>query len=245
MGQATFTFKKFTIKQDQCAMKVSTDACVFGAWAAQKIYHLNLPCPRILDIGTGTGLLSLMTAQQLTKFDITAIEIDWAAAMQAKENIEKSPWNTSIHLIHADIKNYFDHKCFDIIISNPPFFERDLPANSPAKNQAFHDSSLTLADLMMASRTLLKTMGHLYLILPASRKNDLERSCESLDFVVTACCSIKPSEYKSVSRILVECRKRVEANTTVRDDSLLVIQGQHNGYSEDASKLLKDYYLNL
>lgn len=131
----------------------------FGAWAAQKIAKLSLSSPRILDIGTGTGLLSLMIAQQLTDFSITAIEIDEAAALQAKDNFNKSPWSEHLFLKKADINLYSNEKQFDVIISNPPFYERDLRANSPAKNQAFHDSSLTLSTLLIASLKLFETTG--------------------------------------------------------------------------------------
>ena len=245
MGNTTFTFKQFTVKQDQCAMKVSTDACVFGAWAVQRMLEQNVSSARILDIGTGTGLLSLMVAQQLKSGLITAIEIEEAAAKQARENFNNSPWGERISLIQGDIKQQEDKESFDVIISNPPFFEGDLPANSTAKNQAFHDKSLTLAELLNASFKKLKATGCLYFILPAHRKNDLESSCDLIGYTITACCSVKPSQNKSISRILIECKKKNEPNTTIIKNTSLVIQGEPMGYSTDVRLLLKDYYLYL
>jgi tRNA1Val (adenine37-N6)-methyltransferase len=245
MGNTTFTFKQFTVKQDQCAMKVSTDACVFGAWAVQRMLEQNVSSARILDIGTGTGLLSLMVAQQLKSGLITAIEIEEAAAKQARENFNNSPWGERISLIQGDIKQQEDKDSFDVIISNPPFFEGDLPANSTAKNQAFHDKSLTLAELLNASFKKLKATGCLYFILPAHRKNDLEFSCDLIGYTITACCSVKPSQNKSISRILIECKKKNEPNTTIIKNTSLVIQGESMGYSTDVHLLLKDYYLYL
>jgi tRNA1Val (adenine37-N6)-methyltransferase len=245
MGQATFTCKQFAVKQDQCAMKVSTDACIFGAWAAQKITKLSLSSPRILDIGTGTGLLSLMIAQQITNFSITAIEIDEAAALQAKENFNKSPWNEHLHLKQADINFFSTDTQFDVIISNPPFYERDLLANTPAKNQAFHDSSLTLSTLLIASLKLLKPQGYIFLILPMTRKEDLVKYCLSMGISITTCCEVKPSPHKRISRILVECRKEKEVHPMKNLTTSLVIQGNNNGYSPEAFALLKDYYLHL
>ena len=245
MGQATFTCKQFAVKQDQCAMKVSTDACIFGAWAAQKIAKLSLSSPRILDIGTGTGLLSLIIAQQLTDFSITAIEIDEAAALQAKDNFNKSPWSEHLFLKKADINLYSNDKQFDVIISNPPFYERDLRANSPAKNQAFHDSSLTLSTLLIASLKLLKPQGYIFLILPITRKEDLLKYCLSMGISITTCCEVKPSPHKRISRILVECRIEREISPKNIHTTSLVIQGTNNGYSPEAFALLKDYYLHL
>jgi tRNA1Val (adenine37-N6)-methyltransferase len=222
MGQATFTCKQFAVKQDQCAMKVSTDACIFGAWAAQKIAKLSLSSPRIL-----------------------AIEIDEAAALQAKDNFNKSPWSEHLFLKKADINLYSNEKQFDVIISNPPFYERDLRANSPAKNQAFHDSSLTLSTLLIASLKLLKPQGYIFLILPITRKEDLVKYCLSMGISITTCCEVKPSPHKRISRILVECRIEREISPKNIHTTSLVIQGTNNGYSPEAFALLKDYYLHL
>ncbi|MBM3414544.1 MAG: methyltransferase [Bacteroidetes bacterium] len=245
MGQATFTCKQFSVKQDQCAMKVSTDACIFGAWVAQKIVESGLPSPRILDIGTGTGLLSLMTAQQLTSCTITAMEIDEAAAQQATENIQHSPWCKNIQVQQGDIKQYDDQYGFDVIISNPPFFERDLLANSRAKNLAFHDTSLTLPELLMASCRLLNATGYIFLLLPVSRKNELVKDCESLHLCITDCCYVRPGPNKIISRILVVCRRNNGSSTPACKQTDLIVQGDHNDYSPDAISLLKDYYLYL
>lgn len=245
MGNTTFTFKQFTIKQDRCAMKVSTDACVFGAWAVQRMLEQKVSSVRILDIGTGTGLLSLMVAQQLKSGLITAIEIEEAAAKQARENFNNSLWGERISLIQGDIKQQEDKESYDVVISNPPFFEGDLPANSTAKNQAFHDKSLTLAELLNACFKKLKATGYLYLILPAHRKNDLESTCDFIGFTITACCSVKSSDNKSISRIFIECKKKNELNKTIIENTSLVIQGDSMGYSSEVHLLLKDYYLYL
>ncbi|MBM3412521.1 MAG: methyltransferase [Bacteroidetes bacterium] len=245
MGQSTFTFKQFSIKQDQCAMKVSTDACIFGAWVAQKIVGSSLPSPRILDIGAGTGLLSLMAAQLLVNCTITAIEIDEAAARQAKENVELSPWRKKIQVLQADIKQYDDQNGFDIIVSNPPFFERDLLANSRAKNLAFHDTSLTLSELLLTSSRLLNTAGYIFLLLPLSRKNDLVKNCELLQLSITECCYVRPYPHKMISRILVKCRRNNGSTSSSYKESDLIVQGDPNNYSPQAISLLKDFYLYM
>src|SRR5882724_12429409 len=122
MSNHFFQFKQFTIHQDHCAMKVTTDASLFGAWAEESVRSREPGVRNILDIGTGTGLLSLMLAQRINA-DIDAIEIDEAAAEQAIENTEASAWKERITVINADAKNYSFPKKYDCIISNPPFYE--------------------------------------------------------------------------------------------------------------------------
>src|ERR1700742_2843872 len=125
MPNPYFQFKQFTVWQDQCAMKVCTDACILGAWFSAKLPSYSMA----LDIGSGTGLLMLMLAQQ-HKGEIHGIELDLPAFRQLKENKEKSPWNDILKVFPGDIRTFRFPQRFDFIIINPPFFEGDLPAAS-------------------------------------------------------------------------------------------------------------------
>ncbi|HLO81883.1 MAG TPA: methyltransferase, partial [Chitinophagaceae bacterium] len=132
-----FEFKQFTIWQSKCSQKVSTDACLFGAWTAK---HCR-PAVNILDIGAGTGLLMLMMAQQHEAL-IDGIEIEKDCAGQMRENLLSSPWKERLNGIEADVKIHPFEKKYDLIISNPPFYEKQLQAADTSKNLAWHSSEL-------------------------------------------------------------------------------------------------------
>ena len=147
-------------------MKVCTDACLFGAYVADQVK--TKAANNILDIGTGTGLLSLMLAQRVPAL-IDAVEIDEAAYQQAKENFEQSPWKERLFAFNTDVTKFETEKKYDCIISNPPFFENDLKSNDSNKNNAKHDTSLSLDKLLQVVKKLLNDDGIFAVLLPYHR----------------------------------------------------------------------------
>src|ERR1700709_822606 len=143
MSNPYFQFKQFTIYQDRSAMKVCTDACILGAWFAQKAPAYS----RVLDIGSGTGLLMLMLAQK-HKGEIKGIELDLAAYRQLRDNIGLSPWKSMLKVFPGDVRSFSFPDKFDFIITNPPFFEGDLLSASDSANLAKHSKELTLIQLL-------------------------------------------------------------------------------------------------
>jgi tRNA1Val (adenine37-N6)-methyltransferase len=178
MANPYFKFKSFVIYHDKTAMKVTTDACLFGAWCASEISKLETEGKKALDIGAGNGLLSLMVAQK-TKLNIDAVEIEDSAARQAAENIISATFEHAIKIHHNDIIN-FAPGGYDFIISNPPFYEHDLKSDSSIKNTAHHSSNLTLEQLMEIIKIKLNQQGKFYLLLPLSRKNNIELLLKSI-----------------------------------------------------------------
>ncbi|MEM7659991.1 MAG: methyltransferase [Bacteroidota bacterium] len=158
MGKPYFRFKEFAIRQDRCAMKVGTDGILLGAWA-----KVNA-AKRILDIGTGTGLLSLMVAQRNAQAHIVGIEIDPAAAQQAQENVSQSPWCDRIEIRAEAIQQH--RGTYEAILCNPPFFRNGQTRNSPSVAQARHTTALSHQSLIHAVKRSLAPRGQFSLLLP-------------------------------------------------------------------------------
>lgn len=240
MGNTWFQFKNFIIHQDKCAMKVTTDACLFGAWCANDI--TNFPYIKYaLDIGTGTGLLSLMIAQK-NSFKIDAVEIDTDAATQAAVNFEKSNYSSQINIIHTDILRFSESRKYDYIFSNPPFYEYQLQSPVAAKNKAHHDSGLQLHQLLQFIQLNLTDSGIAHLLLPFYRKEELVATCRQYTLYIGNIVTVKPVDNKPAFRIFVSLQRN---NQFPFSEEELVIKTSNNQYSQSAQQLLSGYYLHL
>ena len=161
MANGYFQFKQFTVHQQHCAMRVGTDGTLLGAWAQAS----DGAC-RILDIGTGTGLIALMMAQRYPQAMVTAIDIDDGAVRQAKENVSSSPFADRINVIKADVLTFEDMEKYDSIVCNPPFFEDSLTCPDPQRTEARHTVTLGYRQLMKSAFRLLKDDGRFSVIIP-------------------------------------------------------------------------------
>lgn len=239
MSNTYFSFKQFTIHQDRCAMKVCTDACLFGAWVADKI-GTDTSTRNILDIGTGTGLLSLMLAQK-TNAAIEAAELDKEAALQAAENFSASPWKERLQVFETGIHDFNPAKQYDCIISNPPFFEDDLRSENAAKNAAKHDTTLTLDELIRQVKRLLKEDGTACILVPFHRTAYLEKLVTDNGFFIHEKLLVKQSVGHHYFRSqLIFSRQPKEM---VTDE--IFIHDEQRQYSTRFTALLKNYYLKL
>lgn len=238
MANTWFSFKQFTVHQDQCAMKVCTDACLFGAWAAENSTGKE---NRILDIGTGTGLLSLMLAQKLSS-PIDAVEIDEAAAHQARTNADLSPWKDRIQIHNADISHFIPEATYDLIISNPPFFENDLRSNDERVNRARHDTSLTLNELLTYISSNLSSVGRAMLLLPYSRETEIIAKTNQMGLSINRLISVRNHPRMSPFRFMVTVQKVKESPI---QKSEIIIKDENGVYTTAFSNLLRDYYLHL
>ena len=242
MKNSWFQFKQFLIHQDKSAMKVTTDSCLFGAWVADHLKNENA-VQSILDIGTGTGLLALMIAQQ-TSARIDALELDPSAALQAKQNSEGSPFRDRINVIHGDVRETKSEKTYDVIVSNPPFYENELKSASNIRNIAHHGDQLKLEELLIIIKKNLKPDGLFFLLLPFKRDKELEQLLENNQLEIAEKVMIRQSTGHNYFRIvLMGHHKNVIKNEPKQSE--IAISDGHGSYTAEFTALLSDYYLNL
>lgn len=228
-----FQFKKFTIHQDQCAMKVTEIACLQGAWTP-----IPTSAKTVLDIGSGTGLLSLMLAQRFPNLELDAIEIDEQSFIQGKENIEASPFSSQINCINGDVTQYPFSKKYDFIIINPPFFENQLKSPDVIKNKAWHSTELTLDKLIEVIKNNLSEGGMCSIIYPVERVAEFLMYLVKYDLFSGLKLYIFPNENKT-AKYFISMFSNQELETII-DEILIKEKGV---YSERANTLFKDFYL--
>jgi len=237
MANHYFQFKQFTVYQDACAMKVCTDACIQGAYTV--LYAKS--ARRVMDIGAGTGLLSLMLAQQLPLADITAVELDAAAATQASANIAASPWADRVRVLNEDVRSLPVTDVYDFIITNPPFYEADLKSNNKLRNQAMHATTLDYASLIKVITDHLTSSGSFSILLPFRPFADFVTLAAAAGFHAQQILQIRQSVNHDYFRA-VGIFSRSSGVADVRD---MAIRDAENNYTPAFTDLLQSYYLYL
>ncbi|MGD1716542.1 tRNA1(Val) (adenine(37)-N6)-methyltransferase [Dapis sp. BLCC M172] len=234
MGGNQFRFKQFTILQDKCAMKVGTDGTLLGAWVDVS------GAEKILDIGTGTGLIALMLAQR-SSANIDAVEIDINSSIQARENVERSPWSNRIIIANYSIQEYtnFCQKRYDLIVSNPPFFENALKAANHSRTVARHTDFLSQADLLEIAVKLLSETGKLAVIYPVEQAENFQEKAEYFGLFCQRKLYVKSMPEIPTKRILMELSK----NKLPLQENTLTIEAKQYIYTSEFISLIKDFYL--
>lgn len=230
MSNNYFLFKQFKILQDKCAMKVGTDSVALGAWVKSE-------SPKeILDIGTGTGIIALMMAQKYPSSHITAIEIDTLATEQAIENVKITPWKDRIEILNISFQEYASksNKKFDIIVTNPPYFNDSLKNPDCRKKIARHTDTLTYHELITNSSKLLTEQGELFMIIPTTSLSTIDEEAIYSGIHKSKICSLQTTPEKPVKRYLVSFKKKKEEQIT---NSNLCIN------SEEYKILTNDFYI--
>ncbi|WP_404340900.1 tRNA1(Val) (adenine(37)-N6)-methyltransferase [Pseudoalteromonas mariniglutinosa] len=229
-----FVFKQFTVMQTRSAMKVSTDGILLGAWAELKA------AKRLLDIGTGTGLIALMCKQRRTDSMVVAIEIDEQACLDAKANFAASNWS-DISLHQGAVQDFTTQQAFDVVISNPPYFNHSLKGNNAARNVARHTDGLTFAELIDAFKRVSHQNSVFNLILPCPEADLFIRLAQQQGLYLQRHCLVQTTVKKMPSRSLM-C---FSLHATTCDEQSLCIYTQSNQYSADYIALCKDFYLKM
>ena len=236
MANTYFQFKQFKIEQKTCANKVSTDACVFGAWMAKLIQKGT-----VLDIGTGSGLLALMLGQE-HKETILGVEIESTCAEQALENVKESSFE-HVQIVQGDIRNWQSEQKFDWIISNPPFFNNSSKNEDEKKNMARQTESLGPGDWP----SILKNCGHLQTTIALLLSNNdvllaYEKSLSEAGYTYQQKILLLDTETADCKRVILFAKQEtLHLNVPLN----FVYKNEANGYSQEFVKLLKSFYLYL
>ncbi|MEI7589552.1 MAG: methyltransferase [Chitinophagia bacterium] len=246
MANPFFQCKQFIVHQQHTSMKVCTDACLFGAWVAQQ--EALIKASTLLDIGTGTGLLSLMLAQvtHSAATKITALEIESQAAAEAKSNFTLSPWKDRIDLVHDSIQNFATgnndrSNHFDVVITNPPFYEGDLKSPDVNKNKAAHSTDLPWTILMEKVAHLLNEEGSFFVLVPTLRAYTMQKLAETHQLHLVEEVLVYNDAKHLPFRAMLQFKKT--KSNVLRNK--LVIKNTDNTYSPEFAQLLSPYYLHL
>ena len=233
-----FQFKQFRIVQERSAMKVGMDGVLIGVWADAS------GAKRILDIGTGTGLITLMMAQKNANAGIDAIEIEPEAFQEAKLNVNNSPWSNRISLHLSSFQDFVEQSTlkYDLIVSNPPFFTNGIKAPLETRSQARHSDSLPLDVLISGAANLLNKNGKVALVLPIETLPEIEGLANENGLFIARLCNVKPNPQKPVFRILIEL---TYTENTVHEENLMIEFEKHHDYTPEYKELTKDFYLKF
>lgn len=203
MANDYFQFRQFVVRQKGCAMKVGTDGTLLGSWAQAPAGGC-----RILDVGTGTGLIALMMAQRFPEAHVTGIDIDADAVDQAAENALESPFKDRVTIRLCDVTSLEDAVGFEAIVCNPPFFDHSLTCPDQQRTEARHTVSLSYRQLMESAFKLMKVDGSLSVIIPSDCRFRLESEAHLAGFFVSRVCSIQTTPRKIPKRHMIEFRKQ-------------------------------------
>lgn len=235
MGNSYFKFKQFTIHQDVCAMKVSTDACIHGAWTP-----IKTNVKHVLDIGVGTGLLSMMLAQRAKWIRVFGVEYDQQTAIQAVENVKSSPWRDRVEVINQDA-NYLDSASkYDLIISNPPFYINSLLGSANKRNIARHTISLDYEQLFTIIKKNITINGMASILLPIENYINWKRLLVQSGWREISKLYIHPYEDKEANRVVVICSSNTNTNTT---EEHLYIRDKNGLYTDEFNSLMEPFYM--
>lgn len=238
MPNTSFAFKQFIIHQDKCAMKVGTDAVLLGAWI------LPNGSKHILDIGTGTGVIALMLAQKTTAH-IDAIDIDEHACLQATQNIQESKFPDRVSVTQISLQDYSKTatKKYDLIVTNPPYFEQSLKSSDEQRSHARHADVLPFEELLDGVLKLLTEKGKFCLILPTLEAEKFRALAEKKGLHISKLLRVKSRIDKTVDKRHL---MQFEVKPTEFSEKTIAIEEEvRHQYTDDYKELTKDYYTNF
>lgn len=243
MSSPNFRFKQFTVWHDRCAMKVGTDGVLLGAWCplpSQKPSRV-----RVLDIGVGSGLIALMIAQRLhlrgDMFSVLGIDIDRDAVEQSHINFQQSPWADSLTSQACRLQDMPAEQAFDLIVSNPPYFQDSLKNPNAQRATARHTDTLSYTELIQHAARLLNTNGTLALVLPFEAKEDILALAEAHALYPTHITHVHSKPGKPAKRLLIAFSPI--SYTQYPIPQTMYIESETSPRSEEYKTLTEEFYL--
>ena len=238
MGSLPFKFKEFSVNQDRCAMKIGTDGVLLGAWTSVDKNPFS-----VLDVGSGTGVLSLMIAQRSYAENIEALEIDADAYEQCSENFENSPWADRLFCYHASLLEFveeIDDK-FDLIICNPPFYSEDYKTDNDARDLARFNDAMPFEHLIFSVANLLSEDGLFSVVIPFKEEANFIALASKSGLFPNRVLRVKGHSTSEIKRSLIEF-SFTQQDTNISE---LIIETARHQYTDDYIALTKDFYLKM
>jgi len=236
MPKPEFRFKRFTIRQEHSALKVGTDGVLFGAWVNYA------DAQRILDIGTGTGLLALIAAQRNATAHIDAVEIDDASAQQAVENAVASPWADRVRVHRMDVRRMRSGEPYDLIICNPPYYAGYSTSPDERIGLAKHSGELLFPELLTVVKDLLSAEGRFAVIIPMNREGEFLREASRVGLFPIRRCAVRYVAHRPAKRLLLELDR---SGSEVQDTAITVEATGPFDYTSEYRALISDLMLNF
>lgn len=230
-----FQFKKFVLQQSDQVFKFGTDAALLATWT--EIENST----NILEVGTGTGVITLMMSQRNPKNTYTAIDISKYAIELANENLRNFPMESNITLIHSAIQDLEIDQKFDLVVSNPPFFENSTKSPTELKNTTRHTEVLPLKDLLFCAKNLLSDTGRIEMIYPSRYLQELKSISQEIGLFVNKVVYTRSTPNKPIKRVLVSISKVYD----LQESTEMIINGEHKGYSKQVFDMLRPFLLQL
>jgi tRNA1Val (adenine37-N6)-methyltransferase len=234
-----FQFKQFSVEQNRCAMKIGTDGVLLGAWTPLD----NNPY-RILDIGTGTGIIALMLAQKSLAEQIDALEIDEDAYEQSVDNFENSPWSDRLFCFHAGLDEFVEEPEdeYDLIVSNPPFYQEDYKSNDDKRDLARFQDAMPFEDLIEAAALLLSENGIFCVIIPFKEEAFFLNLAKEYELYPLKITRVQGTPTTEIKRSLIAFDRN--QNNIIETDTLIIETARHI-YTPEYIELTKDFYLKM
>lgn len=226
-----FIFQQFSLNHSKSSMKIGTDAILLGALSEVR------GAEKILEIGSGSGIISLMLAQR-SLANITAIDIHRPSVVQSKENFEQSPWNHRLRVVHSSLQEFDPESAFDHIVSNPPFFSNSLKSALENRNLARHNDTLSPDELAWHVKRLLTEKGCFSCILPYDQKSGYCRAFNAVSLYPQKIINIHPKPSRDINRVILQFSKQ---EITPRTTSF-TLRDSDNNYSAEYRILTKDFH---